>query len=278
MGDSRLLRQLKCFSLVLFLLMTQSHPDRGRATPETENWWQPAVGTSWQWQLSGDSDRSVEVDVIDLDLFETSAEKVAELHANGLHVICYVSVGTVEEWRPDANAFPEPVVGDSYDEWPGERWLDIRQIDSLAPVLSARLDLCAKKGFDGVEPDNVDGFSNETGFAISATDQIHFLRWIAAEAHARGLSAGLKNAPELVDVVITAFDWALVEDCYVEHWCDQFRPFVETGKPVYMAEYRDALSVHQFDARVCPFASSAGYSAILKDRDLDASRHACPDH
>ncbi len=208
MGDSRLLRQLKCFSLVLFLLMTQSHPDRGRATPETENWWQPAVGTSWQWQLSGDSDRSVEVDVIDLDLFETSAEKVAELHANGLHVICYVSVGTVEEWRPDANAFPEPVVGDSYDEWPGERWLDIRQIDSLAPVLSARLDLCAKKGFDGVEPDNVDGFSNETGFAISATDQIHFLRWIAAEAHARGLSAGLKNAPELVDAVITAFDWA----------------------------------------------------------------------
>ena len=44
-----------------------------------------------------------------------------------------------------------------------ERWLDVRQIERLAPILTDRLELCRDKGFDAVEPDNLDGYDNETG-------------------------------------------------------------------------------------------------------------------
>ena len=246
-------------------------------TPAPPDRWQPRVGDTWQWQLDGEIDESIDVDVYDVDLFDVSAATVAQLQADGRRVICYVSVGTVEEWRPDAATFPAEAVGDAYDEWPGERWLDIREIDLLSPILSARLDLCKEKGFDGVEPDNVDGFTNETGFDLTARDQARFLRWLAAEAHARGLSIGLKNAPELVDALVDELDWALTEDCVVDDWCEEMLPFVEADKPVFMAEYTDQVSERRFAWAVCPFAADLGFSAILKHRDLDADRVGCPE-
>ena len=49
------------------------------------------------------------------------------------------------------------------------------------------------KGYDGVEPDNVDRYVNASGFDLDADAQLAFNRFIANEAHARGLSVGLKN-------------------------------------------------------------------------------------
>ena len=83
----------------------------------------------------------------DIDLFENSAAVVAALHARQRKVICYVSVGSWEEWRPDASGFPAEVIGKDYGGWPGEKWLDIRRIDLLAPLMRARLDECKAKGF-----------------------------------------------------------------------------------------------------------------------------------
>jgi len=260
---------------VALALSTLSHVS---AQPETEppDRWQPALGDTWQWQLQDEIDPTIDAAIYEIDLFDASPETIATLKADGRRLICYISVGTVEDWRPDAAEFPAEAVGDPYEEWPGERWLDIREIDLLAPVLLARLDLCREKGFDGVEPDNVDAFSNETGFAIDAADQVRFLRWLAAEAHGRGLSIGLKNDPELAADLVDVFDWALTEDCYVDGWCEEMAPFIAAGKPVFMAEYTDQLSRLQFGVAVCPFAASLGFSAILKGRDLDAARGSCP--
>ena len=87
------------------------------------------------------------------------ASVIAALHTQGRKVVCYVSVGSWEDWRPDADRFPTSVIGEDYEGWPGENWLDIRQIELLAPVMRARLDLCRVKGFDGIEPDNIDGYT-----------------------------------------------------------------------------------------------------------------------
>jgi hypothetical protein len=38
----------------------------------------------------------------------------------------------------------------------------------------ARLDLAKNKKCDGVEPDNIDGFQNKTGFSLSYSDQLNF--------------------------------------------------------------------------------------------------------
>ncbi len=244
-------------------------------TPPT--WWIPPVKATWQWQLTdAPIDRSFDVDMYDIDLFDTDASTVTTLHAEGRKVFCYISVGSWEDWRPDADQFPESIIGNDYEGWPGEKWLDIRQIDLLTPIIRARLDLCQAKGFDGIEPDNVDGFTNDTGFPLTYQDQLEYSIWLAGEAHARGLSIGLKNDDDQAEDLLPYFDWAMTEDCFAEDWCDEMQPFITAGKAVFAAEYTDQMSTWEFLSQVCPEAEEKSFSVILKNRDLDAWRRACP--
>jgi hypothetical protein len=231
--------------------------------------WIPSVHTTWQWQLSGTVDQSVDAQMYDIDLFDTPASTVAALHARGRHVVCYIDAGTYEPGRPDSGAFPAAVQGSGVDGWPGEKWLDIRRLDVLGPIIDARLDLCRQKGFDGVEPDNVDGYSNSSGFPLTAADQLAYNRSIAAAAHARGLSVGLKNDLDQAAALQPDFDWALNEQCYEYSECDNLQPFARAGKAVFIAEYD--LDPSAF----CAQAQASGYMAIRKNLDLDAWREAC---
>jgi len=234
--------------------------------------WIPELNTSWQWQLSGQLELPLDVEMMDIDLIDNDANIVAELHRQGMKVICYINVGSWEDWRPDKDQFPNAVIGKKYSGWPGERWLDIRQIDLLAPIMRARLDACKAKGFDGVEPDNIDGYTNDTGFPLMYQDQLNYNIWLSNEAHARGLSIGLKNDPEQVADLLPYFDWALTESCFTEGWCDQVAPFVGAGKAVFAVEYSDTgITLDEF----CPQADALKFNAILKDRDLDVWREAC---
>jgi hypothetical protein len=234
--------------------------------------WQPGPGLSWQWQLTDTVDLSIDAQVYDLDMFETDAATVSALHAMGRRVICYINVGAWEDWRPDKADFPPAVLGKDYSGWGGEKWLDVRSVDLLAPAIKRRFDMCKAKGFDGIEPDNIDGFQNDTGFPITAEDQIAYDRFLVAEAHVRGLSIGLKNDPEQAEALVAWFDWAMIEDCFAEGCCDQFAPFSAAGKAVFMAEYTDrGVKADAF----CPQAKELGFSGILKTRDLTAWREAC---
>lgn len=236
-------------------------------------WWQPALNTSWQWQLSGSLDLSVDAAMYDVDLFDTDASVVAALHAQGRKVVCYMSVGSLENWRPDADQFPPEVIGKDYAEWPGEKWLDIRRIDLLGPIMRRRLDMCQAKGFDAVEADLVENYDEDTGFPLTYQNQLTYNKWLANEAHARGLSIGLKNDPNQVADLLPYFDWALTEDCFYQDWCNQVTPFVAAGKAVFAAEYTDTgMTTAQF----CPQANALNFNAILKHRDLDdAWRQTC---
>lgn len=235
--------------------------------------WQPALRTSWQWQLGGlPIDQTVDAQMYDIDLFDNDASIVAALHAQGHRVVCYINVGAWEEWRPDADAFPSEVIGRDYAGQPGEKWLDIRRLDLLGPIMRSRFDLCKAQGFDGIEPDNVDGYVNDTGFPISPHDQMAYNIWLSDEAHARGLSIGLKNNPEQVADLLPHFDWALAEECFAQKWCDLLAPFVAAGKAVFVAEYTDTgITTDAF----CPQANAMNFNAILKQRGLDAWRQPC---
>jgi hypothetical protein len=135
--------------------------------------WVPAKSTSWQWQLTGlPVDQTIDATLYDIDLFDNPASVVASLHARGRRVVCYMSAGTFEDWRPDAGQFPSSVLGARVEGWAGERWVDIRQLDILRPLMEARMDLCRRKGFDAIEPDNVDGYANRSGFPLTAEDQL----------------------------------------------------------------------------------------------------------
>lgn len=245
---------------------------------DTPGWWLPAPGSIWQWQLTGQGiDWSYSADIYDLDLFEVDASTVSRLQTSGSRVICYLNAGSWENWRPDADTFPEKLLGSDYQGWPGERWLDIRQLELLAPIMESRLDKCQAKGFDGVEPDNIDGYLNDTGFPLSYADQLAYNRWLAVQAHRRGLSIGLKNDVEQAEDLVNLFDWALAEDCFSESWCQEISPFQEDGKAVFAAEYTDRMTARFFKSKVCPRAESLNISVILKHRDLDAWRQNCPE-
>jgi len=233
------------------------------------NIWKPAPGTTWQWQLTGDIDTSVDAEMFDVDLFDTPVEVIEELHKKGSKVICYFSAGTYESWRPDAYKFPKEIIGKPLEDWPGERWLDIRQIDKLSPIMEARLDLAVEKGCDGVEPDNVDGYKNDTGFPITYEDQLRYNIWLARRAHQRGLSVGLKNDLEQVRELEPYFDWALNEECFSYDECEYLLPFIEHGKAVFGVEYE--LEPEKF----CPKANEMGFSFMLKRKELDAWRIPC---
>lgn len=240
----------------------------------TSNIWFPTIGSTWQWQLTAlPVDLSIDAQVYDIDLFDNNVSVVAALHARGRKVICYLSAGTWEDWRPDKDQFPRSVIGREYEGWEGERWLDIRQIELLAPIMRSRLDLCQQKGFDAVEPDNLDGYENDTGFPLTAAHQLSYNRWLANEAHQRGLSIGLKNDPDQAAELEPYFDWALTEDCFAEGWCGQMLPFIKAGKAVFAAEYSET-GVLLGD--ICPKAQSMHISVILKNRDLNVYRETCP--
>ena len=227
--------------------------------------WQPKPTTAaWQWQLQGKIDTSVDADVYEVDGFEVAAKTVAKLHRQGRKAICYLDVGSWENYRPDAGRFPQKVLGSVYEGYPDERWLDIRRIDLLAPILRHRFDLCRRKGFDGVEPDNIAGYENKTGFPLSGSDQLRFNRWVAREVHRRGMSVALKNDPAQVPALVGSFDFAVVEQCFEYDECEKFSPFVEAGKAVFTAEYEGS------PADFCPQAQMLGFATIKKGYDLFA--------
>lgn len=225
--------------------------------------WQPAPTTApWQWQLQQQLDLSIPASVYDVDGFETSAAEVGALHRRGRRAICYLDVGSWESYRPDRNQFPPAVIGERYEGFPDERWLDVSRFQLFKAPLVARIAMCAEKGFDAVEPDNLAGFENETGFAISAADQLRFNRWIARVSHRRGMAVALKNDPGQVRQLLGDFDFAVVESCFDFDECDRFLPFIRQGKAVFLAEYE--LPTSEF----CEQATELGFSAIRKSYDL----------
>ena len=232
--------------------------------------WQPTPGTTWQWQLQGDIDVDVEAEVFDVDLFEVPDEVLAQLRARGRRLVCYLNAGAHEPWRPDADVVDEAVLGRPLAEWPDERWFDVRRLDALEPLIEARVAGGARRGFDGVEFDNVDGYANETGFPLTAEDQLAYNRFLADVAHRHGLAAGLKNAVELVPELVDRFDFAVNEECAAYGECERLAPFIEQGKAVVHVEYE--VPVEGF----CGEAARLGLSSMRKRWELDAWRQVCP--
>ena len=243
--------------------------------------WTPAQQDRWLYQLgsaaprlnacvkpwSGGGRRCVKPTVWALDLYAPDGATVNRAAVNAIHrvggrAVCYVSAGSVEDWRPDAKQFPRSVVGNALDGWPGEKWLDVRALRSLRPLMETRADRCVDAGFDAIDWDNVDGYTNESGFPLRAEDQLTYNRVLAAIAHERDLSVGLKNDLGQIPQLVRTFDFAINEQCVQFNECQLLLPFSEAGKPVVQIEYAAAPS------SFCPFANRHHWAAVVMSRDL----------
>lgn len=265
---ARLPRALPCtlafvlLALMVVLAACSSDPESSDAKPTR---WQPKPTTApWQFQLQGKIDTSIDAPVYEVDGFNVSKATVSKLHAMGRKVICYIDVGSWENYRPDAKRFPKSVIGRTYEGYPNERWLDIRRYRQFADPIRDRISMCARKGFDALEPDNINGWENPTGFPLTAKDQLKFNRWIARVAHSRGLAVGLKNDGRQARKLVGDFDFAVVEQCFQYNECGQYLPFIRRGKAVFSVEYEIPRS------KFCARAEKVRFSSIGKEYDLFA--------
>lgn len=130
--------------------------------------WKPTVGSSWQIMLKNppaldDSASSVtpDVEVYDIDLFDSDQILIDTLRRLKKKVICYFSAGSFEDWRPDKNDFKPEDLGNDMDGWPGEKWLDVKS-DNVRKIMVARIQMAADKRCDAIDPDNTDGYVSVT--------------------------------------------------------------------------------------------------------------------
>ena len=254
-----------------------SQVNSGNVDSENNTWYKPNVNTTWQWQLSGTLNSSYNADLYDIDLFDTDRLMIDSLHQEGKRVICYFSAGSYENWREDESAFPVEVLGNNLDGWPGEKWLDISS-ELIRPIMISRLELAKEKGCDGVEPDNIDGFTNNTGFALSDSDQLNYNEFLAEQAHARGLSIGLKNDVDQVGELEPYFDFAINEQCHKYNECDTLTPFILNNKPVFNAEYKKAYVNNTDNKRdlMCEDSLQLQFQTLVLPLNLDdAFRIVC---
>ena len=237
-------------------------------------YWKPTPGTTWDWQLKVPIDPTLNVEVYDIDMFENDAHVVHDLHMRGKKVICYVNMGAWENWRPDAAKVPPHLRGAQYHGFPDENWLDIRDITGLTPFVHSRLNIARDMGCDAVEPDNMDGYDTmahePTGFPLTFIHQVVYNRYVASQAHVRGMAVGLKNNVAQIEELVGDFDFHVSEQCFEHMECEKLLPFIKAGKPVFEAEY--TLPTSAF----CPQAKMLQISAIKKMVTLDTWREVCP--
>lgn len=240
-------------------------------------WWQPAVTDTWQWQLSGTVNTGYDVDIYDVDLFDTPDATFQSLHAQGRKIVCYFSAGSSEDWRDDFKDFKPADMGSPLAGWDGERWLDTRS-QNVRRIMKRRLDRAAARGCDGVEPDNVDGYANRNGVGLTSTTQLNYNRFLAREAHRRNLSIGLKNDLDQVPALVASFDFAVNEQCNQYRECGILARFTRVGKPVFNAEYAAKYRDNTDGLRdtLCTTSRAANIRTLVLPLKLnDAYRYSC---
>lgn len=215
--------------------------------------------------------------VMEVDLFDTTDAQIAKIKAQS-KLLCYFSAGSYEDWREDAAQYPDVILGNNYEGWAGEKWVDIHS-PQLKTILQARLDKAVQRGCDGVDPDNVNGFENNTGFNLTAEDQLNFNRWLAQEAHQRGLFIVLKNDGSQAADLVSDFDAVVSEQCHAYDECGLFDPFIQQNKPVWDIEYlsdrKDYRDGDVWDS-FCWLSNTAKRHGYWLPKNLDGTfRHSC---
>ncbi|KAL2076104.1 hypothetical protein VTL71DRAFT_1047 [Oculimacula yallundae] len=239
--------------------------------------WRPEANTSWQIVLQyALNDTTPDVAVYDIDLFTNPKSTIDNLHSLGRKVICYFSAGSYEDFRPDSKSFKKEDYGKGLDGWAGEWWLNVSS-PNVRKIMSSRIQMAQDKGCDGVDPDNVDGYDNDTGFDLTKEQAVDFMTFMAIEAHSRNMSIGLKNSGGIVNSTLPMMQWQVNEQCVQYGECDSFAPFIEANKPVFHIEYpKSAPSISSSDnGTFCDRSSDTGFSTLLKNMNLDNWYQGC---
>lgn len=215
--------------------MTAS-PTAGRATTVKL----PPVHGRFDYQIGGAYAPAPGVAIVDRD---RSDSPVA-----GKYNICYVNA--FQSQPEDASFWTvnhpdlllmyggKPV---SDPDWPGEYILDTSTAtkrSKIAVIVDVWIAGCASKGFQAVEPDNLDSWTRSKNL-LTEPDDLAMATLIARYAHGRGLAIAQKNAGQLGNAgkVVAKLDFAIAEECQLYQECPAYTSTY--GNHVIEIEYTD---------------------------------------
>ncbi|WP_233518205.1 endo alpha-1,4 polygalactosaminidase [Streptomyces corynorhini] len=188
----------------------------------------------------------------------------------GAYNICYVNAYQTQPdevgwWRKN---HPDLLLRDAdgdlvVDEDWQEPLLDISTAghrERLARIVGGWFDGCAKKGFDGLDSDNLDSYLRSDGL-LDRKQASAFAELLVARAHRAGLAIGQKNAADMAPVGHRlGFDFAIAEECARYEECAAYADAYDDK--VLVIEYRGAdltAACREWGERL---------PIVLRDRDL----------
>jgi hypothetical protein len=275
-------------------------------------WWRPANsgpnnGPEWQWELdhplrvgyapdmgvaatNAAGTVAANPTVFDIDGIENPASTVTALHALGDKAICYIEIGSAGDYYSAAGEgipvtyFAQlKAAGDLGAKMPGypEYYLNINAPSTVSIIESMIRQQCAAKGFDAVEPDIGDSYTDNTGFGITEAQNAAYDNTLGTYAHSLGLAWGQKNGdqdPSFAKMQEPVADFLLTEECNYYHTCATVTaPYLAAHKLVLNAEYTDDWGTSRLQDlhRFCPADIAAGIDGVLFTSALSGQHHPC---
>jgi hypothetical protein len=229
----------------------------------------PPVNATFEYQIGGAYAPASGVGIVDRDRHDSPAK--------GVYSICYVNAFQTQPeeaswWRAHhPSLLAHTAAGKPIEDpdWPGEFLLDTSTSahrKALLAVVGRWFDGCAAKGFQAVEPDNLDSWTRSHG-VLTKADNLAFATLLVARGHAHGVAVAQKNTTELGAAGKTKahFDFAIAEECQVYSECSSYTSVY--GRHVIEIEYTDNGT--KYFTAACK-ARGAQISIILRDRDVVA--------
>lgn len=123
--------------------------------------------------------------------------------------------------------------------------------------------------FDGFEPDNINGYINETGFDLTQADAIAYSRYLITQTDRLKLEYwSKKNTQELLSGTVTEFNWFLTKEAFVGEFHPLLSLLLQMKRLFFLLNMPLEFRKKNFQNTVCSEANTVPFSAVLKDRDL----------
>ncbi|MDQ0364850.1 endo alpha-1,4 polygalactosaminidase [Catenuloplanes indicus] len=233
--------------------------------PATGAWTPPPANAGFDYQIGGAYAPPSGVTVVSRD---SEASPAA-----GLYNICYINAFQVQPgaqswWEKNHNDLllrdksGNLVIDEDWDE----AMLDFSTAAkraALTTVAAGWIDQCKAKGFQAIEPDNLDSYTRSNGLLTQA-QAVEYAAALSAYAHGKGLAVGQKNLAELstANAKKAGFDFAVAEECGAWNECDRYT--ATYGNNVVVIEYTQS----GFTKACNGFGSKL--SIVLRDVDVTA--------
>ncbi|MCX7522612.1 endo alpha-1,4 polygalactosaminidase [Microbacterium sp. STN6] len=226
----------------------------------------PPVNAQFDYQIGGAYAPATSVGIVDRDHTARPAP--------GVYNICYVNAFQTQsdDTTTWAGHNDDLILRDAQGnkvgdpDW-GEYILDTSTAAKrarIAAIVDRWIDECATRGFDAVEPDNLDTYTRQPDLLTKAGN-LDLATRLARHAHARGLAIAQKNTAGLSAATVkrVGFDFAIAEECQMYTECDTYTSVY--GNHVIEIEYTDnPLTAYRQACR----AQGRQISVILRDRDV----------